>query len=43
MIKIAIDWLDHWQTLVAGLVALLAALIAIFGAEFFADLTRGRS
>ena len=30
------DWVDHWQTLIAGLVALLAALIAIFGAEFFA-------
>jgi hypothetical protein len=28
--------LDHWQTLIAGGVALLAALIAFFGAEFFA-------
>jgi hypothetical protein len=30
------DWLDHWQTLVAGLIALLAACIAVFGAEIFA-------
>jgi hypothetical protein len=43
MIRIAIDWLDHWQSLAAGLVALLAALVAILGSEFFADLTRGRS
>lgn len=28
--------LDHWQALVAGLVALLAALVAVLGAEWFA-------
>jgi hypothetical protein len=28
--------LDHWQSLAAGGVALIAALVAIFGAEFFA-------
>jgi hypothetical protein len=31
-----LDALDHWQSLAAGFVALVAALIAIFGAEFFA-------
>lgn len=31
-----INWLDHWQSLAAGLVALLAAILAVFGAEFFA-------
>jgi hypothetical protein len=30
------DWLDHWQSLVAGLVALLAALVAVLGSEVFA-------
>ena len=29
MIKIAIDLLDHWQTLIAGLLALLAAFITV--------------
>jgi len=31
-----INWLDHWQSLAAGLVALLAAVVAVGGAEFFA-------
>jgi hypothetical protein len=31
-----INWLDHWQSLAAGLVALIAAVVAIGGAEFFA-------
>jgi hypothetical protein len=30
------DWLDHWQSLAAGGVALIAALVAVFGAEVFA-------
>ena len=30
------DALDHWQSLAAGFVALLAALFAVFGAEVFA-------
>ena len=30
------DALDHWQSLAAGLVALLAALIAVFAAELSA-------
>jgi hypothetical protein len=28
------DWVDHWQTLIAGLAALLAALIAVGGSEW---------
>ena len=31
-----LDVLDHWQTLTAGLVAILAALIAVAAPEFFA-------
>jgi hypothetical protein len=31
-----LEKLDHWQSLAAGLVALLAAILAVFGAEFFA-------
>ena len=34
MIRIAVDWIDHWQTLIAGLVALLAAVIAVGGSEW---------
>jgi hypothetical protein len=30
------DWLDHWQSLAAGLVALGAAIVAVGGAEWFA-------
>lgn len=30
------NYLYEWQTLIAGLVALVAALFAVFGAEFFA-------
>jgi hypothetical protein len=30
------DWVDHWQTLIAGLVALLAAAIAVLGTESYA-------
>jgi hypothetical protein len=29
------DVLDHWQSLAAGLIAIVAALIGVFGAEFF--------
>jgi len=32
-----INWLDHWQSLAAGLVAIVAALLAVFGTEFFAQ------
>ena len=28
------DWLDHWQTIIAGGLALLAALIAVGGSEW---------
>jgi hypothetical protein len=28
------DWVDHWQTIIAGFAALLAALIAVGGAEW---------
>jgi hypothetical protein len=31
-----LDLLDHWQSLAAGLVALLAAVIALGGSEYFA-------
>jgi hypothetical protein len=31
------DWLDHWQSLAAGLVAVVAAIIAVVGAEVFAQ------
>ena len=34
--------LDHWQSLAAGLIALLAAIIAICGPEFFARLKERR-
>jgi hypothetical protein len=37
-----IDALDHWQSLVAGLLALLAAGFAVGGAEFFARLKEWR-
>jgi len=30
-----LDLLDHWQSLVAGIFALIAALIAVWGGEFF--------
>jgi hypothetical protein len=36
------DWLDHWQSLAAGLVAVVAAIIAIGGAELFARLRERR-
>ena len=36
------DWLDHWQSLAAGLVAIVAALLAVFGTEFFAQLKERR-
>jgi hypothetical protein len=29
MIKIAVDWIDHWQTLIAGVLALVAAWLTI--------------
>jgi|SRR5208337_2961690 len=32
----ALDALDHWQSLAAGLVAVAAAVIAVGGQEFFA-------
>jgi hypothetical protein len=31
-----LDLLDHWQSLAAGLIALLAAVVAVGGGEFFA-------
>ena len=34
--------LDHWQSLAAGLVALIAALVAVLGAEAFARLKERR-
>ena len=34
--------LDHWQSLAAGLIALLAAIIAVGGPEFFARLKERR-
>ena len=37
-----LEMLDHWQSLAAGLAAILAALIAVFGAEFFAWLRARR-
>ena len=45
------DWVQHskvdrflydWQTLITGLAAIVAALIAVFGAEFFAWLRARR-
>jgi hypothetical protein len=29
MIEIAVDWIDHWQTLIAGVLALVAAWLTI--------------
>ena len=37
-----LDLFDHWQSLTAGLAAIVAALIAVFGAEFFAWLRARR-
>ena len=37
-----LEMLDHWQSLAAGLAAILAALIAVFGREFFAWLRARR-
>ncbi len=37
-----LDLLDHWQSLVAGLVALVAAIIALGGTELFARLKERR-
>jgi hypothetical protein len=36
MIKLAIDLLDHWQTLVAGLLALVAAFGTVLGTMIIA-------
>jgi hypothetical protein len=33
----SLDLLDHWQSLAAGLVAVVAAIIAIGGAELSLD------
>jgi hypothetical protein len=32
-----LDLFDHWQTFVAGLVAIVAAVLAVGGPEFFAS------
>lgn len=37
-----LDLLDHWQSLAAGLVAVIAAVIAVGGAEFFGRLKECR-
>jgi hypothetical protein len=37
MIKIAVDWIDHWQTLIAGVLALVAAWLTIRATKRSAD------
>ncbi len=37
-----LEMLDHWQSLAAGLIALLAAIVAVGGPEFFARLKERR-